>query len=91
MFDSEIHINAGSSLILEDNVTFLAKNGICKLVIDGNISIGANVSFLAEEGAKLHLELNNLEQTLVINNATFEGAVILSDIIDLTIYKLRFY
>ncbi|MDP2424490.1 MAG: T9SS type A sorting domain-containing protein [Bacteroidales bacterium] len=71
MYNSEIHINGGSSIVLEDNVTFLAKTGSCKIVIDGNISIGSNVSFISEEGALLEVLLNNNSLQATFNNATF--------------------
>ncbi len=90
MYESEIHINEGSSLVLEDNVTFLVKKGICKLVIDGNVSIGSNVSFIAEEDAQLHIKINNTSLNLVINNAHIERAAIISDIDELTISNSDF-
>jgi hypothetical protein len=48
MYNSEIHINQGSSLVLGNDVTIQAKKGICKLIIDGNINLGTNVHFYGE-------------------------------------------
>jgi hypothetical protein len=72
MYNSEIHISGGSSLVLEDNVTFLAKTGSCKIFIDGNISVGSNVSFIAEDGAQLDVVLNNPDIQADFNNTLFE-------------------
>ena len=76
MYNSNININSGSSLVLEDNVTIIAKRGICKLIVDGNVSIGNGVSFLAEGDAQLQIEINNTTTALevTLNNAHFNGA-----------------
>lgn len=71
MYNSEIRINDGSSLVVEDNVTFHAKKGDCRIVVDGNISVGSDVSFIAEDGASLELILNNQSIQANFNNATF--------------------
>ncbi|MCD4697008.1 MAG: T9SS type A sorting domain-containing protein [Bacteroidales bacterium] len=90
MYDSEIHINPGSSLILENNVTFLAKTGSCKLIIDGNIIVGSNISFIAEEGAELDVILNNNSLQATFNNTTFEKARLNSYAQNLTIMNSTF-
>jgi hypothetical protein len=85
MYDSEIHIDAGSSLVLEDNVTFLAKTGSCKLIIDGDITIGSNVSFIAEPGAEMEVLLSNTSLQVTFNYATFEKSMLNSYAQSLTI------
>ncbi|HNX90012.1 MAG TPA: hypothetical protein PKH58_13125, partial [Paludibacteraceae bacterium] len=40
MYNSEIHIEEGGNLVLSNYDTIIAKRGTCKLVIDGNISVG---------------------------------------------------
>jgi hypothetical protein len=78
MYNSEIHINAGSSLVLEDNVNIVAKSGFCKLVIDGNVTIGSHASFLAETDAKLQIECINPLNNITIDYAIFINAAIIS-------------
>ncbi|MEA3504518.1 MAG: T9SS type A sorting domain-containing protein, partial [Bacteroidota bacterium] len=95
LYDSEIQINPGSSLVLEDNVTFLAKTGSCKLIIDGYISIGSNVNFIAEDGAQLDIILNNQGgyqpmQGINFNNTIFEKARLYSYAQNLTITNSTF-
>ncbi len=90
MYDSEIHINTGSSIVLEDNVTFLAKNGNCKLVIDGDITIGSNVSFIAENGAGLEVLLNNNSLQTTFDNTTFKKSTLNSFAQNLTITNSTF-
>ncbi len=60
-----IHIANGSCLSIQDSVTFTAKRGICSIVIDGNITIGDGVRFIANEGASFDIIINNG------NNLTF--------------------
>lgn len=90
MYESEIRINAGSSLVLEDDVTFLAKKGSCKIVVDGNISIGSNVHFIAEDGAQLELILNNNSIQANFDYATFDKAKLISYAQNLTISHSTF-
>lgn len=58
-------------LLIGDSVTFIAKRGICKLVIDGNITIDSNVSFIAEGDAVLEIWLNNELLQTTFNYTTF--------------------
>lgn len=90
MYDSEIHINSGSLLILEDNVTLLAKKGNCKLIIDGDVSIGSNVNFIAEDDAEMEVFLNNDLLQSTFNNTTFEKSKLNSHAISLTIDNSNF-
>jgi len=59
MYNSEIHIGQGSNLILDNNTKNIAKRGICKIVIDGSISVGNGVTFESEDAAELELLINN--------------------------------
>ncbi|MFU8844193.1 MAG: hypothetical protein ACNA7V_10350, partial [Bacteroidales bacterium] len=78
MYNSEISINPGSSLIIEDDVTFIAKKGICKIRVDGNLSTGSNVSFHAEEGAQLWLTIYNNDLNLTFENASFINTALIA-------------
>ncbi|MBN2173647.1 MAG: T9SS type A sorting domain-containing protein [Bacteroidales bacterium] len=90
MYDSEIHINYGSTLEIGDNVKFLAKTGNCKIIVDGDISVGSNVSFIAEDGAQLELVMNNYATSVTFDNTTFEGATFDSYAQNLTISSSTF-
>lgn len=65
MYNSEIHIEAGSMLALGHG-TIKAKQGNCKIVVDGNISTTQLTTFMAEEGANLELILNNQEMSYLL-------------------------
>jgi len=78
MYNSEIHIEAGGNLLISGNNTITARRGTCKLVIDGNISVGGNVNFIAEEGAVLEIHLNNNNQAITFNATHFTGCRIYS-------------
>lgn len=78
MYNSEIHINQNASLVVEDNVTFTAKTGICKIIVDGNATIGSYVSFLTEGDAQIWLVINNTGLDLTIDAADFLHGVIIA-------------
>jgi hypothetical protein len=90
LYDSEIHITEGSSLVIEDNAVFIAKRGICKLVIDGNISIGSNESFIAEDDADLEIWFNNEMLQTNFNYSTFNNCVLHNYGIELNIDNSTF-
>ena len=72
MYNSEIHIMAGSTLVIEDNAVITAKRGRCKLIIDGNLICGSNVRFEAVEDADLELLLNNNSIQVTFGNSSLE-------------------
>jgi len=78
MYDSELHILSGSSLMILNGATFHARNGNCKIVIDGGISVGENVSFLADEGASIELIINNPDIEVGFFNNTLSNCIITS-------------
>jgi len=78
MYNSEIHIETLSSLVVEDNVTFTAKRGICKVIVNGNATFGSNIQFIAEGDAQIWLEINNTTLNLSLNSAVFENGVIIA-------------
>lgn len=88
--EADITVDAGATLIIEDNVTLISKSGTRRIIVNGDISIGDNVTFKGEDGSQLYLELNNTAEILTINNGTFEDAAIISDIDDLTISNTDF-
>lgn len=87
---ADITVDAGATLVIEDDVTLISKSGTRRITVNGDISIGDNVNFKGEDGSQLYLELNNTEDVLTISNGTFEDAAIISDIVDLTITNTDF-
>lgn len=86
MYNSEIMIRSGSTVILEDNVTFLAKSGHCKIIIYGDINIGSNLNLKAEGDAVLELILINPNIVANLNNSSFEksGLVSYAGVLDIS-------
>jgi hypothetical protein len=79
MYESEIHINQGSSLILGNDVTIQAKRGICKLVIDGDITVGSKVHFLAEGENQLYIQINNEQlSNIYFDGCSFENSALIT-------------
>jgi hypothetical protein len=78
MYNSELVIEEGSSLVIEDNVTFLAKRGTNKIIINGNDQLGQGVNFLYENDAQLIIELNNSNINLTIDQGTFAHTAVVS-------------
>jgi len=85
MYNSEIHIDAGSSLVLGNGTSIIAKKGTCKLIIDGNISLGTNVHFLSDEGAQLEVILNNTALQTSFTQSRFERSILTSNVQTLSI------
>ncbi|MDR0970262.1 MAG: T9SS type A sorting domain-containing protein [Lentimicrobiaceae bacterium] len=74
MYNSEITIEAGATLNIGNGVTILAKRGANKIVVNGNLTMGQNVHFVAEEGATLEVELR--KDSIIFDNATFDNSVL---------------
>lgn len=72
MYDSEMIIESGSALIIEDNATITGKRGQNELIINGSIQIGENVQFVSETGATLKVKINSSGSMLSMNNVTFD-------------------
>jgi len=71
---ANLYIDEGATLIINDNVVLKSVVGISKIVVDGNIQIGNNVSFMAEEGSQLQVDINNSNIDVSYNNIQFSGA-----------------
>jgi hypothetical protein len=69
--ESRLIVDAGASLTLEDNVTIIGNDPNSKLVINGDITIGDNVSF-SSSGALWDVYLNNPALQTMFDNANFE-------------------
>lgn len=76
MYNSEITIENGSTLLAGNNVTFLAKRGNNKLILKGNATFGNNLLIKAEDGATIELIIESTAIVPTIENAYFENASI---------------
>ncbi|RLD59162.1 MAG: hypothetical protein DRJ05_06815 [Bacteroidetes bacterium] len=86
----QLTVDAGASLIIEDDVTIIAKEGTRYIHVYGDISFGDNVKFIGEDGAQLKINLYNTSEVLIINNCEFTESAIDSDIASLTITNSEF-
>jgi hypothetical protein len=75
MYNSNLIIEEGSTLIIEDNAIFTAKRGISKIIVNGNIQVDSNVTFSADEEStiELHLKTSTEFTECIFNNCTIES------------------
>ncbi len=90
MYDSEIHIDQGSALVIKKGVTFHAKSGNCQIIVDGNLSLDTNVHFVAEDSAMLTIRLNNTSLDAEFEKVYFENCHLICYTQDLTITDCEF-
>jgi len=90
MYNSSITIEQGSELILDNYVTIVGKTGDNEIIIDGDIQVGSNVTFIAEPGATLKLITNSTCPDLTLNNAFFEQAYLINNAANLNITNTTF-
>ncbi len=89
-FNGELIVDAGGSLIIGDNVKIKSIIGTKRIIVNGNLTVGANVIFLADEGADIRLEINNTSLVSTINSGIFERAVLQSNQSSLTLNNCNF-
>lgn len=73
MYDSELTIEEGSSIIIGDSVTFRAKYGDCQIIINGNINDVNEATFLADDSCSLDIILNNSNLDATFSDCDFEN------------------
>lgn len=75
MYNSELIIEEGSTLIIEDNAIFTAKRGVSKIIVNGNIQVGTNVTFSADEESTIELHLKTPAEftDCIFNNCIIES------------------
>lgn len=73
LYDCEIFIKSNTTLTIGDGVTFTAKRGTCRIVVNGNLVLGENVSFRTENGATLLLEFSNAQSVSGFVGTTFQN------------------
>ncbi|MDD3962808.1 MAG: right-handed parallel beta-helix repeat-containing protein [Bacteroidales bacterium] len=90
MYNSTITIKDGSNMVINDHAVFCAKQGNCRIIIDGDIQVGTDVHFIAEPGATLELIINNSDEFLTINSCEFENCTVTSSAQSVTITNSNF-
>ncbi|MCX6235361.1 MAG: T9SS type A sorting domain-containing protein [Bacteroidetes bacterium] len=80
-YNGTLVIEEGASLIIEDSVTFRAVKGANSLIVYGNLQIGENVNFIANEGASFFVDIRNPQLSLSFEEAYFDH-ISLSTFID---------
>ncbi len=58
-YDCELLFGSNASLVIGDSAVITAKRGDCRIEINGNVQIGKNVRFEAEDGASLEIVIDN--------------------------------
>ncbi|MBR0176471.1 MAG: T9SS type A sorting domain-containing protein [Bacteroidales bacterium] len=71
--DCKLIVESGSSLVIGDNALITAKRGDCEIVVNGNIQIGHNVTFKAENGATLKIKING-QREITVTDCLFANA-----------------
>ncbi|MCF8227595.1 MAG: T9SS type A sorting domain-containing protein [Bacteroidales bacterium] len=89
-YGSNLIITEGSTLSLGDHVVLTGKRDSSSIDIYGNLQIGSNVTFAADNNCKLYLNFLNADTTYVVNAVSFDGAAISSVCDSLTITNCDF-
>lgn len=71
--DCQLVVEPNSTMIIGDNAVITAKRGDCEIVVNGNIQIGRNVTFKAEEGATLNIKING-QRDFTLSDCLFANA-----------------
>ena len=71
--DSQVIIPSTSTLIL-NGATLTAKQGRCKIIVDGALNLTNNVEFKAEDGAELEIIINT--DNYDFRNVTFNNCIL---------------
>lgn len=71
-YDCNIVVKQGSTMTIDDGVTFTAKRGACKIIVEGNLVLGENVSFCADTNATLQLDFSCAQSVSSFNGSTFQ-------------------
>ena len=77
-FDGDLYVDEGATLVIDDNVVLKSVIGTRKIIVDGNIQIGNNVNFIAEEGSQLQVIINNTNIDVTFNSSQFSGTGIVT-------------
>lgn len=75
-YDCNLVLSSGTNFVIGDNAIITAKRGNCLIDISGEIQIGDNVRFVAENGATLLVRVNH-GRILHLDNCSFENASLL--------------
>ncbi|MCF8235244.1 MAG: hypothetical protein K9G67_08720 [Bacteroidales bacterium] len=89
-YNSNLIIQEGSSLVIEDNAIIHCKRGSSRLDIYGSLQVGNNVSFIAENGCEMIINLYNDGNTYSFSNNTFNNTDIFGSTSSLSINNCEF-
>jgi hypothetical protein len=87
--EARIIVDQGASLALEDNVTLIGTNANNRLVVNGGLLVGDNLTFTSQ-GSDWELTLNNPGLETVFENTTFENCQLINYGASLTIKNSYF-
>ena len=76
MYESTIHFTENSFLEIQDSAIIHAKKGDCKIIIDGGVDFGENITFKADSAASLLIVINKEDLTYTINNCKFINSAV---------------
>ena len=85
MYDSQLIIEEGATLIIDDNVVFTGKVGECNILVYGSMQVGQNVSF---DGVDITIYNSNHQTTF--QNCTFNSSALINGGSALTIVNSDF-
>lgn len=88
--DAKLIVDAGATLILEDDVSIVATNENNKIEVDGYLLVGDNVSFSSEDEHPFEIQLRNTSLQPTFNNSTFQNCEIHNYTDELNIYSSIF-
>lgn len=73
LYECEIYVKSNTTLTIGNGVTFTAKRGTCKVVVEGNLVLGENVRFCTENGATLELDFSGAQSVSSFIGTTFQN------------------
>ncbi len=74
--DAKLIVDAGATLVLEDNVSIIATNENNELQVYGDLQVGDNITFSAESENLFELMIENPALYVSFDNSTFQNTII---------------
>ncbi|MCK9618821.1 MAG: T9SS type A sorting domain-containing protein [Lentimicrobiaceae bacterium] len=90
MDNCELIVQNGSSLVVGNNVTFIGKRGASEIAISGDISLGKNARFIAEDGMTLTVNIGSSLPGLTITGAVFTNSILENSSVSLSVNECQF-
>ena len=83
LHDCEIIVENNGQFVIGDSVNITAKRGHCKIEVIGDIIIGRNVNFSADDNSSLEIHFKNCNKNLYLNSANFNNCTVIFDAVDM--------